>query len=419
MKKFMFYVMAVLSLFALVACGGKKGETKQAGETTQTKIVPEEGAKLIVWEALLGNEEYQKFVAQKFEEKYGVPVEFEGAEMTESITRLAQDGPAGTGADVIMFPHDRLGEALSAGLIMENLISADRIRNDFMDAASIAATANGKIMAWPIAIETYALYYNKDVLAKVPGTFEELIEFGKGFTDKRQNKYGIFWDIPNGYFAHAFLAMDGGYVFGSNGSDAKDIGLNTDGAVRGIENMVKLKEISVSNSGDAGYATMMGLFQEGKAATMINGPWAIGDLNKAGVNFGVAPFPSFDGKNLKPFSGVKLAGVSTYSKYPRAAQLFADFMTSEEMLFERYKKSEIIPPHRNLLNNSEILGNPNVGPFLQQAQFAIPMPAIAEIKYFWSPFGAALAESWDGKVSPKVALDTAKKTMEEAISLNK
>ena len=236
---------------------------------------------------------------------------------------------------------------------------------------------------------------------------------------KNKNKFGIFWESANAYFAHAFLAMDGGYVFGKNGSDAKDIGIANDGAVKGLEAMVKLREISADNSGDINYGTMMGLFQEGKAATMINGPWALGDLKKAGTKYGVVALPTYNGKNLPSFSGVRIAAVSTYSKFPKAAQLFADFITSKEMLLERFKMTGQIPPMKELLNAPEIAGNADVKPFLEQAQYAVPMPAIPEMKYFWTPVGAALAESWDGKTTAKVALETAKKTMEEAITLGK
>jgi arabinogalactan oligomer/maltooligosaccharide transport system substrate-binding protein len=109
-------------------------------------------------------------------------------------------------------------------------------------------------------------------------------------------------------------------------------------------------------------------------------------------------------------------GVSSYSKYPKAAQLFAKFVTSDEMLLERYKLTKQIPPVKSLLNAPEIANEPEVLPFLQQAQYAVPMPAIPEMRYMWSPVGAALSEAWDGKVTAKEALDTAVKTMKEAMN---
>lgn len=421
MKKLAIYAMSILTVFALTACGGKKEAEapKEEAAPVVAEVKPEEGAKLIVWDSKGAEGDFMMVAAKKFEEKYGVPVVYEEVTHTDSLGKLGQDGPSGVGADVFAFPHDKLGEAVASGLIMENLISSDRVKGAFMDAALIASTNQGKIMVWPLAIETYALFYNKDVLPNGPATFEELIEFGKGFTNKKQNKFGIFWESANAYFGHAFLAMDGGYVFGQNNTDAKDIGLSNEGAVKGLENMLKLKEISVDKSGDINYGAMMGLFQEGKAATMINGPWALADLKKAGTKFGVVPLPTFEGKHPKSFSGVRLLGVSTYSKYPKAAQLFADFVASEEMLLERFKMTGQIPPMKALLNAPEIANNEEVKPFLDQAQYAVPMPAIPETRYFWEPIASALAETWDGKATPKVALENAVKTIKEGISLAK
>lgn len=417
MKKLTIYAMSILTVFALTACGGKKAAEAPKEEAKVVEIVPEEGAKLVVWESKGPEGEFIAMAAKKFEEKYKIPVAYEEVKATDALTKLGQDGPSGVGADVFVIPHDKLGAAVASGLIMENLTSADKVKANFMPAAVSAATNNGKIMAWPLAIETYALFYNKDVLPNGPKTFEELLEFGKGFTNKKENKYGIFFESTNGYFAHGFLAMDGGYVFGANGTDGKDIGIANDGAVRGIENLVKLREISVTNAADINYGTMMGLFQEGKVATMINGPWALGDLKKAGTNYGVVALPTFDGKNLKSFSGVRVAAVSTYSKFPKAAQLFADFMTSEEMMLERYKMTGQIPPMTALLSKPEISENVDVKAFLEQAQYAVAMPSIMEMKYFWDPMGAALTDSWDGKATPKAALETALKTMKEAMAL--
>ena len=419
MKKLMIYAVSILTVFALTACGSKK-EAEAPKEVPKTvEILPEDGAKLVVWDSKGPEAEFMAMAAKKFEEKYKVPVVYEEVTHTESVGKLGQDGPAGVGADVFALPHDKLGEAVAAGLIMENLTSSDKVKENFMDAAVIASTNKDKVMAWPMAIETYALFYNKNVLPEGPKTFEELLTFGKEFTNKKQNKFGIFWEAANAYFGHAFLAMDGGYVFGANGSDSKDIGIANDGAVRGLENMMKLKEISADKAGDINYGAMMGLFQEGKAATMINGPWALGDLRKAGTKFGVVALPTFDGKHLKSFSGVRILGVSTYSKYPKAAQLFADFVTSKEMLLERFKMTGQIPPMKALLTAPEIADNADVKPFLDQAQYAVPMPAIPEIKYYWEPTAAALSEAWDGKVTPKAALETALKTMKEAMSLAK
>ena len=90
----------------------------------------------------------------------------------------------------------------------------------------------------PLAMETYALFYNKDLLPTAPDSFEKLIEATKSLTNKGAQKFGILFEPANFYFSYAFLSADGGYVF-KNGTDVNDMGLNNDGAVKGLEAMLK------------------------------------------------------------------------------------------------------------------------------------------------------------------------------------
>ncbi|PAF11640.1 hypothetical protein CHH61_26230, partial [Shouchella clausii] len=51
---------------------------------------------------------------------------------------------------------------------------------------------------------------------------------------------------------------------------------------------------------------MNGLFKEGKAIAVQNGPWAFKDYSDAGVNYGVAAMPKLpNGEPVKTFMGVK------------------------------------------------------------------------------------------------------------------
>ena len=326
---------------------------------------------------------------------------------------MIQDGPAGTAADVFAAPHDQIGDLVQSGLIMENLLSADRVNNDFLPAARVGVTNGGKVYGFPMAIETYALYYNKDILTEAPKTFEELIKFGETFTDKSQNKFGIFWDIPNFYYAHMFMAMDGGYVFGKDGKDANDIGLDNEGAIKGINEMLLLKPISVENAGDVSYDAMTGLFAEGKVAAIINGPWGLEGAEKSGINFDVAPIPTFDGKHPASFSGIRTLLVNSYTKYPKAAQLFAEFATSDEMLIERFKMTNQLPPVKALIDAPEIVNHKYTKAFLKQAQYAVPMPAIPEMGLIWEPAGAAVTDIWNEKVTTEEGLKNMTKIIKE------
>lgn len=72
------------------------------------------------------------------------------------------------------------------------------------------------------------------------------------------------------------------------------------------------------------------------------------------INYGVIPIPTLNGEKPRTFSTVRLAIVTSYSPYPKAAQLFADFLTTNEMLLKRYEMTNSLPPVPELMKNQRI-----------------------------------------------------------------
>lgn len=405
MKKLLAKLLLGLGIISAVAMG--------------EEVTPEPGATLKVWESKGPEFKWIEYVGQKFEEKYGVKVTAEAVAMTETTRRLEQDGPVGAGADVIVLPHDNMGQGIISGVLMPNFLTEDRIKSEFFDSAVQAVTGtDGQMYGFPLSIETYVLFYNKNLLPNGVKSFEELREWDKAnkFTNKEANKFAFVWELVNLYYGHSFIATNGGYLFGNDGKDKNDLGVNNAGAIKGIENMITLKDMSVDNPSDISYDSMMGLFREEKIAAILNGPWAIEGLNKAGVNFGIQTIPTLNGGDLNPFSGVRMLGVSTYTQYPQAAQLFAEFATSDEMLMKRYEMTKQIPPVKKLAEKEEIATNPFVNPILEQAKKSTPMPSIPEMGLMWEPLSAALNDTYMGTATPKEALDRAANIIKEQMA---
>ena len=421
-KKIFSFLLIGILIFSLVGCGAKTPETVVTTDTPAAtdELKPEEGAKLVVWESQGPEGDWIKFVSEKFKEKYGVDVVYEEVPFVDSLKKLTTDGPAGVGADVFSSPHDKVGELVATGLARPNEISADRVQNDFMKAAADGVSMAGTVYGFPTGIETYALFYNKDLIANAPTTYQEIIDFAKGYNKPAENKYAFMWDIGNAYFSHSYIAGAGGYVFGQGGTDKTDVGLNSAAAVEGAKFMVSLKEILPVNAADSTSQIVDGLFTEGKAAMVMTGPWAVSGYKTAGVNFGIAPLPTLpSGKNQSSFSGIRALFVSAYTKYPNAAQLFAEFATTDEMLLKRFELTKQIPPVKSLMENATIKSDEMVAPFLAQAQFAVPMPSIPEMGTVWDPYAAAFALMWNEGKNPQEALDTAANTIKEAIAAQK
>ncbi|MFD1908461.1 hypothetical protein ACFSQ7_37385 [Paenibacillus rhizoplanae] len=83
------------------------------------EIVPEEGASLVIWESK-EERQFAEEIAKQFTAKYNVPIKIEEVAPPDQVGKLTQDGPSGLAADVVVIPHDNLGKAASASLVLPN-----------------------------------------------------------------------------------------------------------------------------------------------------------------------------------------------------------------------------------------------------------------------------------------------------------
>ncbi|NIK77893.1 arabinogalactan oligomer/maltooligosaccharide transport system substrate-binding protein [Paenibacillus castaneae] len=431
MKKW-FVMSLIVALFIVSACGGaNKGVNKEgAGNATnapanntasnttkddaaaEEDIVPEAGAKLLVWES---KEErpFVEAIAKEFTAKYGIEIKFEEIGAGDQVNKLVTDGPAGLGADVVLFPHDNLGKAVTAGLVLPNDYYEEQSKTENSEIAVNAVSYDGVLYGYPRSVETYALFYNKALIAEAPKTFDEVVEFSKTFNDTKNNKYGLMWDVANFYFSYPFIST-GGYVYGDNGQNKDDIGLNTEGAIAGLKYYGSLKSILPLNSGDINYDIKKGLFTGGTLAMDINGPWTIADYRNAGIDFGVAPLPSINGQPASSFSGIKAWYVNSFSKYPNAARLFSHYASTKEAQLKDYELTGALPSNIEAAADPTVQGNDIVKGFLEQFNQSTPMPSIPEMGNVWSPIGAAFSDVWNSGKDAKEALDNAVQQIKDA-----
>lgn len=436
MKKSLLLIMSLSMVLALAACGGKSNEstsnanqesnsteaTQGSGDTAaaQDELKPEPGAKLVVWSS--GTEKVLVDEAIKaFKEKYGVDVEFQEVGPDKSIERMTTDGPAGVGADVFLAVHDRIGSAVQAGIILPNDYFEEETKANNSEKAIDALTIDGTLYGFPNSVETTAVFYNKDLVPQPPKTWDDVIKFAKTFNDPAKQKYSYMWENGNGYWNFGFLGGYGAYVFGKNGTDPTDIGLNTEGAIESMKFFQSLKkDVLPLKTADITSDIKKSLFTEGKLAMNVSGPWDTASLKEAVKNLGVMEYPTLpNGKQMMPFSGVKAFLINANSKYPNAARLFAHMITSEEFQIRDFELLGNLPSNIKATENDKIKNDPFASVFLKQFDSSVPMPKIQEMSAFWGVHEATFTSIWNDGVDPKVALDDMAKKMKDSISSNK
>lgn len=386
-------MFALIPALLLSSCGGKK----------ETKAV-----NLKVWESDKGPDKFiQEAGAAYTKANPNVTVEYVHVELGDAAGQIALDGPAGVGPDLFAAPHDKLGELVNSGHVAPT-VNPDKVKKQVLGACSQALTYEGKMYGYPVSAETYALFYNKDLIAEkdVPKTWEDLEKWTKEFNAANPGKYGFIMDVGNSYYTILFTTSSGNRLFGPSGTDTTSTNINSDASIKGMEFFQSLRSTLDVPAADVTTSMADAAFSSGKAAMHITGPWNIKPFVDAGINFGVAALPALPGdtKPCASFSGTRAMFVSAYSENVEEASKFAEFLLTDEMQQLRFALTGAMPSINTKVDSPYIPG------FLEQLDYAFPMPSIPQMGSFWEAMGNASKNIWDG-ADVKKELDAANKSI--------
>ncbi|MEW9501623.1 extracellular solute-binding protein [Jeotgalibacillus marinus] len=376
--------MFLLLVVMLAACAPDRDEAKEPEEA-------EKPESLKVW---VNPVEDQKAaldeIFSKYTEETGIEIEATPMNMLDQIEALNLDGPAGNGPDLFFQPHDRIGN-----IILQNLatpVDLGDAEGEYSETAIEAVTFDGEIWGAPLVVETYGTFYNKDLVDEAPTTMEELMAIAEEQTDTSTDTYGFLMEAANFYFSYPFFGANGAYVFNNKGGeyDVSDIGLNNEGAVAGgelIQSWYQSGYIPVEMEADV----MNGLFQDGKVATVITGPWSIPAYEEAlNDSLGTAILPTVDGNKATSFVGVKSWMLSEYSDNKEWATDLMKFITNEENSTLYFEQAGELPANQAALESDAVTSNELIAPFAEQIQYGTPMPSTPEMQQVWDPINDAL-----------------------------
>ena len=401
-----------LASLLLVACGSKPAE--KAADTGSSE------AKEITLYVEDQYKAYAETVAKAYKEQSGTTVNIKSGDQLGGLDKLSLDNQSGKAADVMMAPYDRVGSLGTDGQLSEVKLSDGAKTDD--KTKSLVTAADGKVYGAPAVIESLVMYYNKDLVKEAPKTFADLENLAKdskyAFAGEDGKTSAFLADWTNFYFAYGLLAGNGGYVFGQNGKDAKDIGLANDGAIKGVEYAKTWYEKWPKGMQDTEGAgnLIQTQFQEGKTAAIIDGPWKAQAFKDAKVNYGVATIPTLpNGKDYAAFGGGKAWIIPSSTKNLEAAQKFVDFLVSTEQQKAFYDKTNEIPANTEARSYAEGKNDELTTAVIKQFKNAQPMPNISQMSAVWDPAKTMLFEAVSGKKDAKTAANDAVTLIKETI----
>lgn len=403
-------LLAATAVLSLAACGGSK-DKKDAGK---------EDSKTLEVSVAKGYVEYINDIKGDFEKENGVTIKVIEKDMFDQLDALSLDGPAGKAPDVMMSAYDRLGPLGQQGHLAEVKLNDG---SNYNETDKKQVTVDGKFYGAPSVIETLVMYYNKDLINAAPATFAEVEALAKDkkydFAGEAGKNTAFLAKWTDFYFAYGLISGYGGYVFGNDGTDPKDVGLNNKGAVEGIEYATGwFKDVwpkgmmDIKAAGD--FVTNQ--FVDGKAAAIIDGPWAAANYKDAGVNFGVAKIPTLkNGEEYQAFGGGKAWVISNYSKNKEVAQKFVDYVTNDANQEKFYQMTQEVPANNNARKKATEENNELTNAVIAGYENAKPMPNIPEMAEVWAGGENLMFDAASGKQTAQEAADAAVKVIKENI----
>lgn len=360
---------------------------------------------ITIW--INGDKSYEGLaeIGKQFEADTGVKVNVQHPESLEA--RFEKAAAKGLGPDIIFWAHDRFGGYAEAGLLKE-VTPSKEFKDKLVDFSWDAVTVNGKLMGYPMAIETPSLIYNKDLLPEPPKTWEELAAIDKEM--KAKGKTAIMWDVKNAYFTWPMISSGGAYAFEKivGGYNGNKTGVNNEAGVKGLQFLVDMVNQGVVNP-DADYSVAEASFSKGEVAMTINGPWSWGNLDKVGLNYGVAELPTLNGGKGNPFVGVLSAGINAASPNgDLAVEFLENYLFVDEALKTMNDDKPLgavtLKSFQKILESDE-----RIKATMTNAENGEIMPNIPQMTAYWFAEGAAIDNAMQGKQTVKDALDTAAK----------
>ena len=408
MKKIIALLLALVMALSLVACGGTEApatEAPVAGNDTPATEAPAvdaapEAITLKVWAPQEDQVDENSWLIQ-------IQKQFEAAHPEYAITwdnGVCPEGDAATmvtadpaaAADVYMFANDQLGTLLQAGALAKLGGSyLEQVQTDVSATYVNTVTAtDGGVYGFPVAPNTWFMYYNKELVGDADLTsLESILE--KGI---------VAFELKNSWYLPSFFFAAGGSLFGETGADAAagvkfggEIGYAATNAVLDLLENPNFK-VDGDGYGNAG-------LKDGTVAAYFSGSWDYAGLFEAlGDKLGAvaAPTVTINGApaQLKAYAGSKAVGVNPNAKNMKAAMQFAAFLASSDSQLLRFQLRNITPAVTALAENADVAASiVAVAESNTMAYASVAQPTIAEMNPVWGPVGTFGTNIADGMVT--------------------
>jgi multiple sugar transport system substrate-binding protein len=409
---------------AAAACGGSGSAAGGSGAAKS-----ESGPVTIsyaIWEA--PQLATMKQIAAKFhEENPKITVNIQLTPWEQYWTKLQTSLKGGSGADVFWMNIPNLKKYASGGVLMplDDYVSRDSVDLDnYVPAVMDAYKFQGHVFALPKDVDSIALWYNKDLFKQagvaVPTadwTWDDLTAAAQKLTDSSKGVYGIAAPAEDQANYDNTILQAGGSILSPDG---KKSGLDSPEAIRGLKLWVDLinkyhASPTLQQMTDTDPEQM---FTSGKVAMYYGGSWTVLDMKavpEAKKFAAVAPMPH-DAERYSVSNGLGMV-VNSKTKHPDAAWQWVKFLGGKTAAQIQAETGTVIPAYKGMAD-AWVKSSPefNLQVFVDQLQYAKPLPSSIDTPAWRDPTAAEFAKAWAGTESVEEAAKKAAAIMNDRLA---
>lgn len=421
MKKLTALLLAMaLCLGTLAGCSKSASQSSdvpssQPSQDANPTDAPKEPVTVTIWHD--GDEGIMQTIADQVNAQLAddqITVAFEKkTDMPNQLKLYGSD--AANAPDMYFYAHDVLGSFVAMDILapLSEVVDAS-ILADHLPMTVEAGQIGGTQYLLPVYFETLVFLYNKALWqGDIPATTEELYDYMVAHTDAAAGTYAVVNQHTNAYNVSPFINGFGGYVINEDGKP----GLNDPKTIEAAAYNQKFGALQA----DGDYNTVTTLFNEGKAAAIIGGPWLVSGIEAAGIDYGIASLSDIklpNGNGLAPFSGVQGAGVlkvALAEKKDAIAKVLTA-MASPEVGIDLAVKSGCAPANNKSYDDPQVASKEMISVIQKTASTARPMPNIPEMGAMWGPAETMLTAINKNGADPAQAAADAQAAAEQAIA---
>lgn len=343
----------------------------------------------------------------------------------QNIQQFINAAQAGEAPDLIRLSATELGKVGHVSVegfplledLRPHLTPMQKAR--YLRPALAGMSYGASLYALPASQSCMTLLYNRDVFDAAgylyPNAEWQTEDFLRAATALTTDDVaGIALPVKWSYWFIPFIAAAGGTLFDADGHPA----LDSAGTAEAMQWVLDLERTHGVTGATNSIEAMSTRFQTGRAAMVIDGAWNWDRYAESGIPLGqsLLPYDGATGKRMAPMIDYFGWSVAKQSPVKAAAAKLALWLTSRAVQADFALGTYSLPTLVELIDDPTLTGHPVLGGFIEQAGFAMSVPATRASAMLFEQLDTALALTHDGTLTARAALRAADRELAKMLA---